>query len=63
MAVEEKLNITQAIRCNFFLVQIECKESPESLNTAGSHYCCTAQYSLNGDQLTAHFEVHLEKHA
>ena len=31
--------------------------------TAGSHYCCTAQDSLNGDQLTAHFEVHLEKHA
>ena len=33
------------------------------LLTAGSHYCCTAQDSLNGDQLTAHFEVHLEKHA
>ena len=32
------------------------------LVTAGSHYCCTAQDSLNGDQLTAHFEVHLEKH-
>ena len=31
--------------------------------TAGSHYCCTAQDSLNGDQVTAHFEVHLEKHA
>ena len=25
--------------------------------TAGSHYCCTAQDSLNGDQLTAQFEV------
>ena len=29
--------------------------------TAGLHYCCTAQDSLNGDQLTAHFEVNLEK--
>ena len=33
------------------------------LITAGLHYCCTAQDSLTGDQLTAHFEVHLEKHA
>ena len=32
-------------------------------HTAGSHYCCTAQDSLNGDQLTAHFKVYLEKHA
>ena len=32
-------------------------------HTAGLHYCCTAQDSLNGDQLTANFEVHLEKHA
>ena len=31
--------------------------------TVGSHYCCTAQDSLTGDQLTAHGEVHLEKHA
>ena len=29
------------------------------LLTAGSHYCCTAQNSLNGDQLTAQFEVDL----
>ena len=35
----------------------------EQCCTAGSHYCCMAQDSLNGDQLTAHFEVHLEKHA
>ena len=31
--------------------------------TAGSHYCCMAQDSLNGDPLSAHLEVHLEKHA
>ena len=31
--------------------------------TAGSHYCCTAQDSLNGDQLTAQFEVNLEESA
>ena len=31
--------------------------------TAGSPYYCTAQDSLNGEHLTAHFEVHLEKHA
>ena len=37
--------------------------SAGNLDTAGSHYCCTAQDSLNSDQLTAHFEVHLEKHA
>ena len=33
------------------------------LGTAGSYYCCTAQDSLNGVQLTAHFKVHLEKYA
>ena len=27
------------------------------LHTAGSHYCCTAQDSLNGDQLTDQFEA------
>ena len=30
------------------------------MHTADSHYYCTAQDSFNGDQLTAHFEVHLE---
>ena len=33
------------------------------MNTAGSHYCCTAQDSLKGDQLTAQYEADLEKHA
>ena len=33
------------------------------LRRAGSHYCYMAQDSLNGDQLTAQFEVDMEKPA
>ena len=37
-----------------------CLHAP--MPTARSHYCCTAQDSLNGDQLNTNFVVHLEKH-
>ena len=30
-------------------------------HTTGSHYCCTAQDSLNGDQLAAQFKSYLDK--
>ena len=33
------------------------------MHTAGSHYCCTAQDSVNGDQLTAQFGADLKKQA
>ena len=33
---------------------------PYLIPTASSHYWCMAQDSLNGDQLTAQFEVDLE---
>ena len=38
-------------------------KSCRSQQTAGSHYCCTAQDSLNGDQITAQFGFDLEKPA
>ena len=41
----------------------EFAEKYQSMFTAGSHYCCTAQDYLNGDQLTAQLEADLEKPA